>query len=225
METPDLIDVLVVDGHIMVAKGLAMLLGSDLTIKVVGTASTIPEAVKRCRAIFPDVVVIDVDSSDGGGMAAISAIRASAPGTKILVVGGSTGDDALAVAVDADCDGYINKSADVEELIVAIHSAVAGRAHFSPVALARLLHERRMRSGGCQAVSEREREVLQLLADGSTVAEIATRLDLSTHTVRNHLRRAMKHLGVHSRLDAVVTAVRAGILSVDDAHPLKAMSG
>ncbi len=225
METPDLIDVLVVDGHIMVAKGLAMLLGSDLTIKVVGTASTIPEAVERCRDVFPDVVVIDVDSSEGGGMAAISAIRASAPSTKILVVGGSGGDDALAVAVDADCDGYINKSADVEELIVAIHSAVAGRAHFSPVALARLLHERRLRSGGCQAVSEREREVLQLLADGSTVAEIASRLDLSTHTVRNHLRRAMKHLGVHNRLDAVVTAVRAGILSVDDANPLKAMSG
>ena len=158
-------------------------------------------------------------------MATISAIRASAPSTKILVVGGSAGDDALAVAVDAGCDGYINKSADVEELIAAVHSAVAGQAHFSPVALARLLHERRMRSGGCNAVSEREREVLQLLADGSTVAEIATRLDLSTHTVRNHLRRAMKHLGVHTRLDAVVTAVRAGILSVDDGHPLRAMSG
>ncbi|MGZ4792391.1 MAG: response regulator transcription factor, partial [Ilumatobacteraceae bacterium] len=73
------------------------------------------------------------------------------------------------------------------------------------------------------AISDREREVLQLLADGRTVADIATGMGLSVHTVRNHIRRAMRHLGVHSRLDAVVAAARAGILSVEGSKPLRSV--
>jgi DNA-binding NarL/FixJ family response regulator len=224
METVDVIDVLVVDGHVMVAKGLAMLLDTDSAINIVGTASSVRDAVERCKRCSPDVVVMDIAFPDSDAASAISAIRATAPNTKVVMVTGSTSDDALALAVDADCAGYVSKSADIDELVGAIQSVADGRAYFSPVALARLLHSRRSPAAGSHSVSEREREVLQLLADGRTVTDIAVCLRLSTHTVRNHIRRAMKHLGVHSRLDAVVAAARAGILSVDPSRPQRAIA-
>jgi DNA-binding NarL/FixJ family response regulator len=109
----------------------------------------------------------------------------------------------------------VHKTASTDDLLCAVATVAEGRAYFPPAALARLLFERRSAPHGAHTVSDREREVLQLLADGRTVADIANVMGLSAHTVRNHIRRAMKHLGVHTRLDAVVAAARAGILSVE----------
>jgi DNA-binding NarL/FixJ family response regulator len=215
MERQHLIEVLVVDSHHIVAQGLALVVNSDATMRVVGTAGTVHEAVELSAASKPAVVLMDVGLPDGDPIAAISRIRAVSPDSKIVMVTGSTDDNALAIAVDAGCAGYVHKTACTEDLLDAVVTVAAGRAYFPPAALARLLFERRSAPHGAHTVSDREREVLQLLADGRTVADIAVGMGLSAHTVRNHIRRAMKHLGVHTRLDAVVAAARAGILSVE----------
>jgi DNA-binding NarL/FixJ family response regulator len=216
MERQDKIDVLVVDSHHIVAQGLALVVNSEPMMHVVGTAGNIREAVEVCSASPPDVILMDLGLPDGDANAAISRIRSASPSSKIVMVTGAPDDNALAVAVDSGCAGYVHKTASTEELLSAVSSVAAGRAYFPTAALARLLFERRSAPHGAHAVSERERDVLQLLADGQTVADIAAGMGLSAHTVRNHIRRAMKHLGVHSRLDAVVAAARAGILSVEN---------
>lgn len=215
MDCQNYIDVLVVDSHHVVAQGLAFVVNSEPTMHVVGTAGTIGDALEVCRGSQPDVVLMDLGLPDGDAKAAISRIRAAAPESRIVLVTGAPDNNALAIAVDSGCAGYVHKTASPEELLSAVSSVAAGRAYFPTAALARLLFERRSAPHGVHAVSDREREVLQQLADGRTVAEIADAMGLSAHTIRNHIRRAMKHLGVHSRLDAVVAAARAGILSVE----------
>jgi two-component system NarL family response regulator len=215
MERQNKIDVLVVDSHHIVAQGLALVVNSEPTMHVVGTAGSIREAVEVCYATPPDVVIMDLGLPDGDANATMTRIRAVSPRSKIMMVTGACDDNALAIAVDSGCAGYVHKTASTEELLNGVSAVADGRAYFPASALARLLFERRAAPHGAHAVSDREREVLQLLADGRTVAEIATGMGLSAHTVRNHIRRAMKHLGVHSRLDAVVAAARAGILSVE----------
>lgn len=215
MKRQGVIDVLVVDGHYIVAKGLAMVVNGEPTMHAVGTAGSIKEAVDSCIANQPDVVLMDVDLPDGDAIAAIRRIRAVSPTSKIVVVTGASDNKALAIAVDMGCIGYVHKAARIEELLGAVASAAEDHAYFPTAELARLLRERWSTPRGGHTVSEREREVLQLLADGRSVADIAGCMELSTHTVRNHIRRAMKHLGVHTRLDAVVAAARAGILSVE----------
>jgi DNA-binding NarL/FixJ family response regulator len=215
MERPDLIDVLVVDGHEMVAQGLALVLSSDPAINVLGTAGTIEEAVLQCAAAAPHVVLVDADMPDGDAVDAIARVSAVASKARIVMMTGAADDQSLAVAVDAGYLGYVNKKATGNELLDAVKAAAAGDAYFSPYALARLLYERRTAAKALHSLPQREREVLQMLADGRSVADMADRLRLSTHTVRNHIRRAMKHLGVHTRLDAVVAAARAGVLTVE----------
>jgi RNA polymerase sigma factor (sigma-70 family) len=215
MERAVPIDVLVVDGHEMVAEGLALVLRADPAINVIGTAGTIEDAARLCAVTQPSVVIVDADLPDGGAGEALVRIRAVAPQANLVMMTSTADDHALATAVDEGYMGYIDKKAGADELLGAVRSADAGDAYFSPYALARLLHERRSASDALHALPQREREVLQMLADGRSVDDIARSLRLSTHTVRNHIRRAMKHLGVHTRLDAVVAAVRAGVLTVD----------
>ena len=215
MERQNQIEVLVVDAHHIVAQGLALVINSEPTMRVVGTAGTIKEAVELCSCCCPPVVLMDIGLPDGDAIAAINRIRTACPASKIVIVTGATDDTALGIAVDTGCAGYVHKTASTEELLAAVSTVVAGRVVFPPASLARLLFERRSAPHGAHTVSDREREVLQLLADGRTVADIAGTMGLSAHTVRNHIRRAMKHLGVHTRLDAVVAAARAGILSVE----------
>jgi DNA-binding NarL/FixJ family response regulator len=216
MERQRQIDVLVVDNHHIVAQGLALVVNSEPTMRVVGTAGNIKEAVDVCTALSPDVVLMDLGLPDGDASAAISRIRSVSPTSKIVMVTGAPDDNALAIAVDTGCAGYVHKTASTDDLLSAVSTVAEGRAYFPTAALARLLFERRSAPHGAHAVSDREREVLQFLADGHTVGDIAASMGLSAHTVRNHIRRAMKHLGVHSRLDAVVAAARAGILSVEN---------
>ncbi|MEA3185012.1 MAG: hypothetical protein QOC57_2055 [Ilumatobacteraceae bacterium] len=224
MERENEIEVLVVDHHHIVAQGLALLVNSQPTMHVVGTAGSIEEAVEICGTTRPDVILMDQGLPDGDATSAISRIRSAAPAAKIVMVTGAPDDNALAVAVDSGCAGYVHKTASTVELLGAVSSVAAGRAYFPTAALARLLFERRSAPLGVHAVSNREREVLQLLADGQSVADIAGGMGLSAHTVRNHIRRAMKHLGVHSRLDAVVAGARAGILSVENYQPKGSLS-
>jgi DNA-binding NarL/FixJ family response regulator len=216
MERQNQIEVLVVDHHHIVAQGLALVVNNEPTMHVVGTAGSIKEALALCSVTRPDVVLMDLGLPDGDANAAIGRIRSAAPASKIIMVTGAPDDNALAIAVDSGCAGYVHKTASTIELLSAVSTVAAGRAYFPTAALARLLFERRSAPLGAHAVSSREREVLQMLADGRSVADIAGGMGLSAHTVRNHIRRAMKHLGVHSRLDAVVAGARAGILSVEN---------
>src|SRR5258706_4205436 len=213
MECQDQIEVVVVDNRHVVAQGLALVVNSEPTMHVVGTARSIKEAVEVCRATRPDVVLMDLGLPDGDADTAINRIRSVAPASKIVIVTGVPDGNALAIAVDSGCAGYVHKTASTVELLSAVSSVAAGRAYVPAAALARLLFERRSAPNGAHAVSEREREVLQLLANGRTVADIAAGMSLSAHTVRTPIRRAMKHRGVHTPLDAVVPGARACILT------------
>jgi DNA-binding NarL/FixJ family response regulator len=224
MERQNQIEVLVVDAHHIVAQGLALVINSEPTMRVVGAAGSIREAVELCSRSRPAVVLMDVGLPDGDAIAAITRIRTASPASKIVIVTGATDDSALGIAVDTGCAGYVHKTASTDDLICSVVTVAAGRAFFPPAALARLLFERRSAPHGAHTVSDREREVLQLLADGRTVSDIAGVMGLSAHTVRNHIRRAMKHLGVHTRLDAVVAAARAGILSVETPRPKRSVA-
>ena len=224
MESQDQIEVLVVDNHHVVAQGLALVVNSEPSMHVVGIARSIEEAVEVCGATCPAVVLMDLGLPDGDADTAIQRIRSVAPTSKIVIVTGVPDGNALAIAVDSGCAGYVHKTASTVELLNAVSSVAAGRAYFPVAALARLLFERRSAPSGAHSVSDRERDVLQLLANGRSVADIAAGMSLSAHTVRNHIRRAMKHLGVHNRLDAVVAGARAGILSVDSDQAKECLS-
>ena len=142
MERQDVIDVLVVDGHCIVAKGLAMVVNGEPTMRASATVGSIKEAVEACLASPPDVVLMDVDLPDGDAIAAIRRIRAVSPSSKIVVITGASDNQALAIAVDMGCIGYVHKAARVEELIGAVSSAADDRAYFPTAELARLLRER-----------------------------------------------------------------------------------
>ena len=139
MERQEQIDVLVVDSHHIVAQGLALVVSSEQTMRVVGTAGSIKEAVELGALRRPDVVLMDLGLPDGDANAAISSIRAVSPTSKIMMVTGSADDNALAIAVDSGCAGYVHMTASTEELLNAVSTVAAGRAYFPTAALARLL--------------------------------------------------------------------------------------
>lgn len=209
------ISVLLVEDHKMVAAGLAAVLDDEPDIDVVGQAETATRAASMAAALRPDVVLIDFRLPDAHGAEAISAVLAASPSSRVITVTASREDEALSQVVEAGAMGFVRKDADAEELVSAVRSVARGEAHFSRAAMAAIVRDRRDGMAH-QQLSAREVEVLQALADGRSVAQIATTLHLSQHTVRNHIRSAMGKLGVHTSLEAVVRAVRAGLVDLGE---------
>lgn len=207
------VKVLIVEDHRMVAAGLAAVLEDEPGISVVGQADTAGRAASMAAALNPDVVLMDFRLPDMRGADAITAVSRSCPTSRVLTVTASREDEALEQVVDAGAMGFVGKDAAAEELIAAVRSVARGEAHFSRAAMATII--RRRREGATrQALSDREVEVLQALADGASVTEIAGSLHLSQHTVRNHIRSAMGKLGVHTSLEAVLHAARSGLVDI-----------
>ncbi|MGZ4677873.1 MAG: response regulator [Acidimicrobiia bacterium] len=204
--------VMVVDDHRMVADGLATVLGADPDIDVVARAASGAEALTLAPRCRPDVVVVDLRLPDLGGVELVIRLRERRSDLPAVLISASfthtAVNDAMAVGITA----FASKLAPGEELIQAVRAAVAGIAYISSDVVPLLAESRRAGPGAI--LSDRECEVLQGLADRRSVAEIATALHLSQHTVRNHIRRAMSSLGVRRRLDAVVAAARAGFIEL-----------
>jgi DNA-binding NarL/FixJ family response regulator len=202
------IRLMLVDDHDMVAQGLKIILEDEPDIDVVAVANSAAQAVAIATTARPDVILMDYYLPDGNGASAAARIRSDNPNIKVVLLTGSDDPDALQRAVDAGCAGYLDKSGPLDELAAAVRVAAAGHVVISAEDLSRLVP--RTREG--TVLTEREREVLFLIADGLTNQAIAARLVLSVHTVRTHVQTILGKLGAHSKLEAVATAKRRRLL-------------
>lgn len=207
------IRVLVVDDHEIFVQSLVRLLGAHPDLKVVGTAASAAAARAATVAYEPDVVLMDFVLPDGDGAAATEAVKALLPRTKVVMLTARTDHDALVRAIAAGCSGFVAKAEAVETLVEAIHSAYAGDEPTQMAEMPVLLSELRPTSRGlATALTTREVEVLGLLGSGMASRAIAHDLNTSLNTVRNHVQHILYKLGAHSKLEAVATAVREGII-------------
>jgi DNA-binding NarL/FixJ family response regulator len=212
------INVAIVEDHTMVAAALASTLEAEEGIRVVATSvggESLPQELGEVESPI-DVVLLDQRLRDGAdAIELVPTIRSLAPGARIIVLSAWSDDRSIARAIDAGCDGYLLKEQQVEELVAGVRTAAAGEAVFAPAIVKRVLGRLTPRSAAtAPALSARELEVLQLLADGLSTGEIAATLYLSVNTVRNHAQNIMHKLGAHSRLEAVAQGVRSGLISV-----------
>lgn len=207
------IKVMVVDDHKMVAQALTRAVDDEQDMKVVAAATSMEEAVATARLHMPDVVLMDYELPDGNGVETATRIRAERPETKVVMVTSYTDDSVLVAAIEAGCSGYVTKHKAVEEVVNAVRAAHAGEALISPSMLARLLPKLRPNKRGVGSdLTERELEVLKMLAEGKSNQVIADTLVISVHTVRHHVQNVITKLNAHSKLEAVAAAAREGII-------------
>lgn len=204
--------ILIVEDHAMVAAGLAAILDDEPDLHVVGRADSVASALPLAAALRPNVIMMDFRLPDAPGADGIAAVLRASPESTVLTVTASREDEALSAVVDAGAMGFVRKDAGTEELVAAVRTVAAGGGHFSRAAVAKIIHSRQ--DGHRPTLSPRELEVLQALADGASVGHIAGLLHLSQHTVRNHIRSAMGKLAVHTSLEAVIKAARAGLIDI-----------
>lgn len=205
--------VLIVDDHEVLGVSLAHVLDSEPDLSSVGVCGTLAKARDLIRTTAPDVLLLDHRLPDGDGVSAIPELRALRPSMRVVVLTATTADHVLVAAIEAGASGFVSKTRSVDEVTAAVRSAATGEAVISPEMLMRLLPRlKRTSSSSHQALTEREREVLVLVADGLTNAAIAERLVVSVHTVRNHIANLSAKLGAHSKLEALSIAVREGLV-------------
>lgn len=200
------IRVLIVEDHQVVADGLAALLNDQPDMTVVGSAASVADSVVRAQDLKPDVVVVDFRLTDGTGADAGLGIRQVRPDTKLIFLTREDSDAARFAAIEAGASAFIHKSQAASEVVNAIRTVAAGGTLFTPRTIATLLNKRREMDSQLESLTPREKEVLRLMAEGTSSREIAARLGISYTTVRTHIRSLGSKLGVHSKLEAIVKA-------------------
>ncbi len=207
----DQITVLLVDDHQLIREGLRRAFDRAGDVEVVGEAATIAEAVDALNRLSPDVLVTDVKLPDGDGIALAERARRSAPSMGVVVLTMYAGDDKLFAALDAGASAFVGKDAPAEEVVAAArHAAVNPRA-FTARDLADAM-QRRMNAPSGPKLSPREREVLELLVDGLAISQISRRLFISESTAKTHVANIYEKLGAGNRAQAVMAAVRLGLV-------------
>ena len=207
--------VLIADDHSIVRQGLRMFLSVDPELEIVGEARDGAEAVKLACQLRPDVVLMDLLMPVMDGIKAIAAIRREVPDTEVVALTSVLEDAAIIDAVRAGAIGYLLKDTDSHELCRAIKAAAAGQVQLSPQVAARLLREVRTPEKSVEVLTEREMEVLLALAQGSSNQEIARALHIAEQTVKTHVSHILAKLGVPSRTQAALYAIRMGLVSAD----------
>ncbi len=212
--------VLLVDDHKVVRQGLTMFLALDSELEVVGEAKNGVEAIERARVVKPDVVLMDLLMPVMGGVEAIEKLRAELPETEVVAMTSVLEDAAVVGAIRAGAIGYLLKDTDAESLCRAIKAAAAGQVQLAPEAAARLIREIRApepkSADGADVLTEREAEVLCLIARGRANKEIATELGIGEKTVKTHVSHLLAKLGVQSRTQAALHAARIGLVDSRD---------
>lgn len=206
------IRILIADDHSVVREGLRMFLGRDPELAVVGEATDGAEALQLARQLHPDVVLMDLLMPVMDGIHAITAIRNELPDTEVIALTSVLERETVLGAVKAGACGYLLKDTGAADLRKAIKEAASGQVQLSPQASAFLMGEIRG-STLLEPLTERETEVLRLLAQGESNKEIARHLHVVEDTVKTHVRHILSKLGVQSRTQAVLSALRLGLIA------------
>jgi DNA-binding NarL/FixJ family response regulator len=205
-----MISVVIADDHRVVRTGLEQLVGTFDDVEVVGAGANGEEAVDICAAARPDVALIDLEMPILDGIEATRRIRGVSPATNVIVFTSFSDRERILGALDAGAVGYLLKDAEPEEIHRAIRAAMRGEAPLAPKAAAALLAARSAASPS-NDLTEREREVLRLVATGLANKQIARRLGISEKTVKGHLTHVFQAIGVTDRTQAALWAARNGL--------------
>ncbi|MGZ4598754.1 MAG: response regulator [Oryzihumus sp.] len=218
------IRVLVVDDHVLYRRGLELVLGQEADIDIVGEAGDGHEAIRRTEELLPDVVLMDVRMPRRSGIEACTAIKELVPSTKIVMLTISDEESDLYEAVRAGANGYLLKDVPGEQIADGIRAVSTGQSLISPSMASKLLsefalmikrHEERP-AMPVPRLTERELEVLKLVARGMANRDIAKALFISENTVKNHVRNILEKLQLHSRMEAAMYAVREKLLDLPE---------
>jgi NarL family two-component system response regulator LiaR len=196
------IRVLIVDDHAVVRDGLPLLLGSAADIEVVATAASAEEGIERARALAPSLVLLDLIMPGMSGIEAIPPIKTALPDVRVLMLTSYVDGDLVAPALQAGADGYLLKTAAGDEVLDAVRAVAAGRRVIDPEA------DRASRESDLQDLSVREREVLHLVAEGYSNAEIAERLSITVRTVKAHISSLLQKLHLSDRTQLAIHALK-----------------
>jgi DNA-binding NarL/FixJ family response regulator len=209
--------VLLADDHEIFVEGLRSLLNKEPQLEVVGAATDGGQAVRQVRDWQPDVVIMDLSMPDMSGIEATQLIKTERPEVKVLCLSMHADRGFVMGALDAGASGYVLKDSAKRELLDAIRAVMADQVYLSPC-IAGMVVDAAKSSGATPAlnlITERERQVLKLLAQGSSSKEIADRLHLSVKTVGTHRNHVMEKLDIHSIAELTKFAIREGLTSVE----------
>jgi DNA-binding NarL/FixJ family response regulator len=217
------IRVVIVDDHALFRRGLDRVLADEPDIEVVGEAADGVEAVARVRELTPDVVIMDVRMPRATGIEAARTVRAMVPETKVIMLTVSDLEEDLYEAVKAGVNGYLLKEVAIGEVADAVRAVAAGHSLVSPSMASKLFTEFNALAERAEdrqralspRLTERELEVLKLVAKGLSNREIGSELYIAENTVKNHVRNILEKLHLHTRMEAVVFAMREKLLDVD----------
>jgi DNA-binding NarL/FixJ family response regulator len=207
--------VLLVDDHELIRQGLRHAFEREPQFEVVGEAGTAAEALALGEELHPDVVVLDVRLPDGSGLDAARQLRALLPQAGIVMLTMYAGDEQLFGALDAGASAFVSKESPAEEVVAAARHAASSPGNFTAADLADAMR-RKLAPTGPQ-LSKRENEVLQLLAEGLSVAQISRRLFIGESTAKTHISKVYDKLGVANRAQALMTALRMGLIASENA--------
>ena len=214
------IRVLVVDDHALFRRGLEMVLGQEPDIEIIGEAGDGAEAVELASQLLPDIVLMDVRMPRRSGIEACTAIKDVVPSARIVMLTISDDEADLYDAIKAGASGYLLKEISIDEVAAAIRSVAGGQSLISPSMASKLLNEFNNLAKQAQQkvlapkLTDRELQVLKLVAQGLSNREVAAELFISENTVKNHVRNILEKLHLHSRMEAVVYAVREKLLDI-----------
>ncbi len=216
------IKVLVVDDHTILREGIRVLLEAQPDIEVVAEASNGREAVDRVRALSPDVVLMDIGMPSMNGLEATRQIRKYNPDTQVVVLTMHDNEEYIFQILNAGAAGYVLKRAAAKDLVSAIRSVYQGGSFLHPTIAKKLIRDYLRRVGDdsdkliCDGLTDREREILKLIAEGNTSQQIADVLCLSVKTVQTHRTHIMDKLDIHDRTELVKYAIRKGLVGIDE---------
>ncbi|WP_408899092.1 response regulator [Nocardioides sp. R1-1] len=203
--------VLLIDDHELIRDGLGAVIDLEPDLSVVGTAGSVQEGIQRYRELRPDVVVTDLQMQDGTGLDVVRTLRKESDQVGLVVLTMHSGDEQIFAAMQAGASGFVGKDAPSTEVIKAArHAAVSPKAFVCAGLVGAMM---RRQSAESTALTEREHDVLLLLAEGLNAAAIGQKLYLSESTTKSHIARIYQKLGAVNRAQALVTAMRVGLLS------------
>ncbi len=208
------IRILIADDHDVVRQGLRMFLSDDPELEIVAEARNGKEALELAKELRPDVILMDILMPVMDGITAIGEVRRALPDTEVIALTSVLEDAKVVGAVRAGAIGYLLKDTQGDELCRAIKAAAAGQVQLSPQAAARLVREVRAPESP-EALTDRETDVLRLLAQGKANKEIAQALSIGENTVKTHVSNVLEKLGVQSRTQAALYAAQIGLVPIE----------